>query len=95
MIGCRLNKDVENEAVITRLPLSVDLLSCPFCDGEGELAVLEDENVPELEPLYFVICKDCDAHGSCRGNPFNAEKWWNREMVEIAKADRREHEALG
>lgn len=63
---------------------------CPFCGGVGNPVIFEDENVPELEPIYFVICLDCDARGSHRNNPFDAERWWNRELLELAIQERNE-----
>jgi hypothetical protein len=76
--------------MITELSASKALKPCPFCDGDARLYVLENENVPELEPIYYVACCDCRAEGPPRDNPFDAEKWWNREMVEVAIGDRDE-----
>ena len=61
---------------------------CPFCEGDPHLYVHELAGVPELEPYYQVECPDCGATGPARDNPFDAEKWWNGEMLEIAIRER-------
>lgn len=67
---------------------------CPFCGGVGQPMILEDENAPELEPIYFVKCYDCDARGSHRSNPFDAEAWWNQERLELAKREREQDQRI-
>ena len=79
--------------MITKLRNHNQLNTCPFCGGESQLCVLEDENIPELEPIYFVQCYDCDARGPHRDNPFDAEKWWNRDYLQVAIKDRLEDAA--
>lgn len=79
--------------MITEQTASVALNPCPFCAGRGELVVLEHESIPELEPIYFIICHDCDARGSHCDNPFDAEKWWNGEKLAIAIAEREQDAA--
>lgn len=74
--------------MITVQTESKPLKPCPFCAGSAMLVVLENENVPEQEPDYLVICKYCGAEGPCADNPFKAEKWWNLEMLSVAIADR-------
>lgn len=66
------------------------LSSCPFCGGEACLVTFEDENVPELEPIYFVACRECGANGSHRDTPFQAEDWWNGKYLQVAIQDRLE-----
>jgi hypothetical protein len=73
---------------ITTLTMNDLILPCPFCFGPGDVVVLEDELVPELEPIYFVKCRECSANGSSCDTPFAALEWWNREHLADACRDR-------
>ena len=75
---------------MTKTPLEPGqtLRHCPFCEGPPQMYVHELDGVPELEPLYQVECSDCGATGPARDNPFDAERWWNRDMVGRAILDR-------
>lgn len=66
----------------TDLQPSQPLKPCPFCGGRGVLTASELDGVPELEPVYFVKCYDCDARGSHCDNPFDAEKRWTYMMLQ-------------
>jgi len=67
---------------------STELAPCMFCGGRGRLYVHELAGVPELEPYYQVECEDCGATGPARDSPFDAERWWNGDMLSRAVEER-------
>ena len=79
----------------TKQETTAELKPCPFCGGRGELIVLEHEGIPELEPIYFIRCYDCDACGSHDDNPFSAISGWNRERLDTAIRERAEGSFIG
>ena len=73
--------------MITKLNSTRMLKICPFCAGAPELVVLEDENAPMLEPIYFVQCKNCAARGSNSDTPKDAENFWDGVYLEQCTFD--------
>jgi len=64
-----------------KMESQVPLLNCPFCNcgSEPYLCCIEEDGIPELEPIYTVMCACCGAKGPNRDTPMAAESWWNRK----------------
>ena len=54
-----------------------ELKPCPFCEGEGCIALGKDG---ASKKVWFVYCPRCGAHGPAEADPDDAAAVWNRRF---------------
>ena len=62
-----------------------ELKPCPFCEGEGCIALGKDG---ESKKVWFVYCPRCGAHGPAGADPDDAAAVWNRRSKVVNPRDR-------
>ena len=68
----------ENEQAFEVVPVSSDVLPCPFCGGQAKIVILGQAE--DSGNVYGGVCMSCFAVGKPCISPMQAAYYWNKRV---------------